>query len=100
MTAVFVANDAMARGLLRALREAGRRVSEEVSVVGFDDLPESPFFSPPLTTVRQNFGEVGDRAFELLLERIGNGASGTACGHRMIEPELVRRDSTGVRRRS
>ena len=46
MTAVFVANDQMALGLLRALREEGRRVPEDVSVVGFDDLPEAQYFLP------------------------------------------------------
>lgn len=100
VTAVFAANDAMALGLLRALHEAGRRVPEDVSVVGFDDVPESPFFSPPLTTVRQNFGEVGDRAFELMLERVSAPDPGGAPGHRVVEPELVVRDSTGVLRRS
>src|SRR4051794_18659076 len=62
VTAVFVANDQMALGLLRALHEAGRRVPDDVSVVGFDDLPEAQFFMPPLTTVRQNFLEVGRQA--------------------------------------
>ena len=53
VTAVFVANDQMALGVLRALREHGRRVPEDISVVGFDDIPESAYFAPPLTTVRQ-----------------------------------------------
>ena len=61
MTAVFCANDHMALGLLRALSEGGRRVPEDVSVVGFDDIPESAYFLPPLTTVRQDFGELGRR---------------------------------------
>jgi Transcriptional regulators len=56
VTAVFCANDHMALGLLRALGEQGRRVPEDVSVVGFDDIPEAAFFRPPLTTVRQDFG--------------------------------------------
>ena len=59
VTAVFAANDQMALGLLRALDERGRRVPEDVSVVGFDDLPEAAYFIPPLTTVRQDFDEVG-----------------------------------------
>jgi DNA-binding LacI/PurR family transcriptional regulator len=57
--AVFVANDQMALGLLHALREAGLDVPGDVSVVGFDDLPEAGFFAPPLTTVRQDFAELG-----------------------------------------
>ncbi|WP_230985283.1 LacI family DNA-binding transcriptional regulator [Microbispora oryzae] len=93
MTAVFAANDHMAMGLLRALREVGRRVPEDVSVVGFDDVPEAAYFWPPLTTVRQNFGEVGRLAFQLLLDRIG-GVEGDT--RRLVEPELVVRESTGM----
>jgi DNA-binding LacI/PurR family transcriptional regulator len=103
VTAVFAANDAMALGLLRALREAGRDVPGEVSVVGFDDVPEAAYFPPPLTTVRQNFAEVGRRAFAQLLNRI-EGASrpvpDPAAARRVVEPELVVRESTGVRRRT
>lgn len=70
VTAVFVANDQMALGLLRAMHEAGRRVPEDVSVIGFDDVPEAAYFTPPLTTVRQDFAAVGQRCLSLLLERI------------------------------
>ena len=66
VTAVFVANDHMAIGVLRALSEAGRRVPEDVSVVGFDDIPESGFLIPPLTTVRQDFNAVGRLAIDTL----------------------------------
>ena len=66
-TAVFVANDQMALGLLHALREHGIRVPEDVSVVGYDDIPEAAFFAPPLTTVRQDFTAVGAAGIELLL---------------------------------
>ncbi len=93
VTAVFAANDPMALGLLRALREAGRRVPEEVSVAGFDDVPEAPYFAPPLTSVRQPFGEVGRHAFQLLMDRIG-GARGAP--RRTVEPELVVRESTAA----
>jgi DNA-binding LacI/PurR family transcriptional regulator len=93
ITAVFVANDAMALGLLRALREARRRVPEDVSVVGFDDVPEAPYYCPPLTTVRQNFSEVGRRAFQLLLDQI-EGAP--ADRRRIVEPELIVRESTSA----
>ncbi|MFD7691665.1 LacI family DNA-binding transcriptional regulator, partial [Streptomyces sp. NPDC059781] len=58
-TAVFAANDQMALGLLRALHERGRRVPEDVSVIGFDDIPEASSFLPPLTTLHQDFAEVG-----------------------------------------
>jgi DNA-binding LacI/PurR family transcriptional regulator len=93
VTAVFAANDPMALGLLRALGEAGRRVPADVSVVGFDDVPETPYYSPPLTTVRQNFAEVGRRAFQLLLARI----DGATPVRRTVEPELILRESTAVR---
>ena len=71
VTAVLCANDHMALGLLRALSEQGRRVPEDISVVGFDDIPESAYFLPPLTTVRQDFGEHCRRALRRLLSRIG-----------------------------
>jgi DNA-binding LacI/PurR family transcriptional regulator len=69
VTAVLCANDQMALGLVRALSERGKAVPGEVSVVGFDDIPEAGFFLPPLTTVRQDFGELGRRAVRLLLDR-------------------------------
>ncbi|WP_245827771.1 LacI family DNA-binding transcriptional regulator [Sinomonas mesophila] len=74
-TAVFVANDQMALGVLRALSERGVNVPGRLSVVGFDDLPEAAFFIPPLTTVRQDFAELGRRALAVLLAEI-EGASG------------------------
>jgi DNA-binding LacI/PurR family transcriptional regulator len=94
VTAVFVANDQMALGMLRAFAEAGLAVPKDVHVVGFDDVPEAAYFSPPLTTVRQDFTEVGRQAFELLLARLGDEDS----PHRhLITPELVVRESTGPR---
>ena len=68
VTAIFVANDQMALGTLRALHEAGRAIPGDVSVVGFDDIPEAPFFTPPLTTVRQDFDQMGRRSLRLLLD--------------------------------
>ncbi|MFI9548928.1 LacI family DNA-binding transcriptional regulator [Streptomyces sp. NPDC052016] len=70
VTAVFVSNDQMALGVLRALHEAGRRVPEDVSVVGYDDIPEAAHFLPPLTTVRTDFSDIGIRALRVLLDRI------------------------------
>jgi DNA-binding LacI/PurR family transcriptional regulator len=67
---VFVANDHMALGLIRAVSEAGVRVPEQISVVGFDDIAEAEFLRPPLTTVRQDFAEVGRRCVDVLLARI------------------------------
>jgi len=97
VTAVFCANDHMALGLLRALAERGRRVPEDVSVVGFDDIPEAAFFLPPLTTVRQDFGELGRRALRLLVDRI---AGHDSAGSRLpVVPELVVRSSATRYRR-
>lgn len=94
VTAVFVANDSMAVGVLRALRESGRDLPGDVSVVGFDDIPEAGYFSPPLTTVRQPFEEVGRRSLKALLAQINTGA---AAPHRqVIEPELMLRESTSA----
>jgi DNA-binding LacI/PurR family transcriptional regulator len=92
VTAVFCANDQMALGLLRALSELGRSVPGDVSVVGFDDVPEAAYLIPPLTTVRQDFTAVGRRAIEILQNAIRPG-SGTPP-ERLISPELVVRAST------
>jgi DNA-binding LacI/PurR family transcriptional regulator len=94
VTAIFVANDQMALGLLRALHEAGRAIPRDVSVVGFDDIPEAPYFSPPLTTVRQDFDELGSRSLRVLLKMIDTGETGPPAPR--VEPELVVRDSTSV----
>ncbi|MFF7260551.1 LacI family DNA-binding transcriptional regulator [Streptomyces sp. NPDC008159] len=72
VTAVFAANDDMAIGLVRALTEAGRRVPEDVSVVGFDDIPVSAFVNPPLTTVRQPFDAVAQEGLKRLVHAIEN----------------------------
>lgn len=94
VSAVFCANDHMALGLLRALHESGRAIPEDVSVVGFDDIPEAAYFTPPLTTVRQGFGELGRRALELLVAELGGGG-GASPSHAMVSPEMVLRRSTG-----
>jgi DNA-binding LacI/PurR family transcriptional regulator len=94
VTAAFVANDQMALGVLRALHEAGRRVPDQVSVVGFDDIPESAYFTPPLTTVRQDFLEMGKRSLQLLLRAIDEGER--AEQRELITPELVLRASTAA----
>jgi DNA-binding LacI/PurR family transcriptional regulator len=97
LTAVFAGNDQMALGLLRALSERGRRVPEDVSIVGFDDIPEAAFFTPPLTTVRQDFDEVGRRSLRALLGQIYDGPA--ACQHTVIDTELIIRDSSAPPRR-
>ena len=88
---MFVANDQMALGLIRALHEAGRRVPEDVSVVGFDDLPEAQYFLPPLTTVRQDFAELGRRVMDVL-ERVLDGEEQPTVD--LVPTTLVVRGST------
>ncbi|MFE1923824.1 LacI family DNA-binding transcriptional regulator [Streptomyces asoensis] len=72
VTAVFAANDDMAIGLIRALTEAGRRVPEDVSVVGFDDIPVAAYVTPPLTTVPQPFDAVAQEGLKRLVHAIEN----------------------------
>ena len=93
VTAVFVANDQMALGVLRALHECGREIPREISIVGFDDIPEAQYFTPPLTTVRQDFSEMGRSSLRLLLELMQN--TGQPPQRLTIAPELVVRRSTG-----
>jgi DNA-binding LacI/PurR family transcriptional regulator len=92
VTAVFTANDHIALGLLRALSEHGRRVPGDVSIVGFDDVPEAAYFTPPLTTVRPDFAAAARASLELLMEQIESGA-GEGGTRRTIAPALVRRAS-------
>ena len=92
ISAVFSANDQMALGLLRRLREAAHDVPGDISVVGFDDLPEAAYLTPPLTTVRWDFAELGRRSVRLLLDEIERRQPAT--GHDMVAPALVVRDST------
>ncbi|WP_051710009.1 LacI family DNA-binding transcriptional regulator [Streptomyces sp. NRRL S-350] len=98
VTAVFCANDHMALGLIRALHEAGRAMPGEISVIGFDDIPEAAYFTPPLATVRQDFGELGRRALELLLEELAGVAH--TRDHVQLSPEMVLRRSAGPARRA
>ena len=97
VTAIFCGNDRIALGVMRALHEAGRRVPDDVSVVGFDDVTDSGFFLPPLTTVRRDFGELGRRSLSLLLELIGGSGGAPALDCILVAPQLVIRQSSGVR---
>jgi LacI family repressor for deo operon, udp, cdd, tsx, nupC, and nupG len=69
-SAIFCQNDQMAIGAIRALREAGRQLPDDVSLIGFDDIPLASYFDPPLTTLRQPMRETGERAVQLLVETI------------------------------
>lgn len=91
VTAVFAANDHLALGILRALSERGRRVPQDVSVVGFDDVPEAAYLIPPLTTVRPDFDAVAQAGLELLLAQMSDEQ--IAAGRVVIAPTLVTRDS-------
>jgi len=91
VTATLCSNDRVALGLYHTLRERGVRIPEDVSVVGFDDLPWGAFLAPPLTTVRQPGRVMGQLAARLLL---GEGPEGA----RPVEPELVVRASVGLPR--
>ncbi len=93
VTALFIANDRMSFGFMHAMRERGIEVPKRLSIVGFDDLEESTYSSPPLTTLRQDFKELGNRAMTLLLSEI----SGTSTKKldRLI-PELIKRGSTAA----
>ncbi|MBB4984308.1 DNA-binding LacI/PurR family transcriptional regulator [Streptomyces sp. SFB5A] len=94
-TAVFVANDQMALGVLRAFHERGRRVPEDVSVVGFDDIPDAASYIPPLTTVRQDFAEVGALCVDAALRELRGE---TVTGVRLVPTALVERSSTAAPR--
>jgi DNA-binding LacI/PurR family transcriptional regulator len=92
VTAVFAANDHLALGILRALSERGRRVPQDVSVVGFDDVPEAAFFIPPLTTVRPDFDAVAQAGLDLLLAQLRDGDRATPA-RVVLAPDLIVRDS-------
>lgn len=89
-TALFASNDQMALGFMHACWDSGLTVPGDISVVGFDDIPEAAHFYPPLTTVRQNFSEIGRRAVSLLLTELEGGT----VDYAQIVPELVVRRST------
>jgi DNA-binding LacI/PurR family transcriptional regulator len=89
-SAVFVANDQMALGLLRAVADSGRRVPEDLAVVGFDDIVDAAEYRPPLTTVRQDFDGLGARAVTVLVDMLEHGA---AVGRHEVPASLVVRAS-------
>lgn len=95
-TAVFAANDQMAFGLMHAFHEAGVDVPNEISVVGFDDVPNAAHYWPPLTTVHQDFDEVGRRTMALLLSKLEPHADAVI---ELVVPELIVRRSTGPARK-
>ena len=91
-TAIFCANDEMAMGCIHAIKAAGLRVPEDLSVVGFDDIRYAQIFDPPLTTVRQPAEEIGRRVMHRLLLEIEAGRSPSAETE-IVAHELVIRES-------
>jgi DNA-binding LacI/PurR family transcriptional regulator len=95
-TALFAHSDLIALGAIRQLREAGKRVPEHVSVVGYDDLPVAAYVDPPLTTVHQPMGEVGALAAGLVLDQLAGRDTDSSATH-LLPAELVVRGSVVVR---
>jgi LacI family transcriptional regulator len=92
-TALFCVNDQTAYGACQALYRKGMSIPRDVSVIGFDDLPSSTYRLPPLTSVRQSTGELGERSAQAILELLAGRRP------RIVAPEvkLVVRESTGRR---
>jgi LacI family transcriptional regulator len=93
LTALFSQNDRMAIGAMRALREAGRRIPDDMAIVGYDDIPAASYCYPPLTTVRQPMQEVGRLATRLLVEMIQK--PDVEKRETLLKPHLVRRATCG-----
>jgi DNA-binding LacI/PurR family transcriptional regulator len=93
-TALFVFNDVSAIGAIKALREAGLRVPQDISVVGFDDVESAAFQNPGLTTVRQPLRTMGALAAQTVLKQISAPALVTHAQQIVVDPELVVRGST------
>ena len=91
-TALFAYNDISAIGAIRAIQERGLRVPQDISVLGFDDIPGAAFHTPSLTTVRQPLNRMGEVAAQTLLQRIEGQQD--YLPEIAIEPELVVREST------
>lgn len=91
-TAVFVGNDSMALGVQTALHQRGLRVPDDISVVGFDDVPESAHLVPKLTTIRQDFQLLGQLAVEYIIDLIEK--PDTPIYQRVLPPKLIVREST------
>jgi len=95
--AVFACNDQMALGLMQAARSLGKRIPDDLAVVGFDDIPESAFYYPPLTTIRQGLYELGHMAvqtFVRIRDAEKNGGSAVSAQTVWLQPQLVVREST------
>lgn len=96
-SAIFVANDQMALGLMRALSSEGCRIPDDVSIIGFDDVPDAANYRPPLTTVRQDFNALAVTAVESLVAEIEGEVTDAAAA--VIPAPLIERESTAAARR-
>ncbi|MFH8252677.1 LacI family DNA-binding transcriptional regulator [Microbacterium sp. B2969] len=94
VTAVFCGNDEIAMGVIRGLVDSGKRVPDDVSVVGFDNHPLAELWTPPLTTVEQDFAGMGGRGFRLLLDEIEGTLGRRYSSER---PRMIIRSSAGPR---
>jgi DNA-binding LacI/PurR family transcriptional regulator len=93
-TAIFAFNDISAIGAIRALRESGLQVPEDVSVVGFDDIQSAAYQNPGLTTVRQPLRKMGTIAAETVLRRMGSDSARPITKQIIVAPELIVRETT------
>ena len=97
LDAVFACNDPMAAGALQAARRLGRRVPQDLAIVGFDDTPEAAYYEPPLTTIRQPLAELGARAVDQLVQSSGvnfENDPGAIQHYQWMHPQLVVRESS------
>ena len=100
MDAIYACNDQMALGVLKAADELGKRIPEDLSVVGYDNIPESEYFSSPLTTVRQNFSGQGKKIVDEIERRIREGREGKRDNPKteIMKPKLIVRESSRKKR--
>jgi LacI family transcriptional regulator len=91
-TGLVIANDYLALGAILALNEHGLRVPQDVSIVGFDDAPDSAYYIPPLTTVKQDYDALGHHSIHYLVEMIKDPS--TPAHQRVLMPQLIVRQST------
>jgi DNA-binding LacI/PurR family transcriptional regulator len=84
----------MAFGAMQAIQQAGLRAGKDVSLIGFDDVPMAAHTNPPLTTIRQPIYDIGAQLVDMLINHISNNDNGAPGLSRLIEPDLILRDST------
>ena len=90
-TAIYAWDDVMAIGVEKAVLNFGLKIPHDIAVVGYNDIEIAAFMSPPLTTVRQKTGEIGEKAFEMLIHKIRNESP---VENIVLEPELIIRQTS------